>query len=252
MVALVDTAKSLTTELTQVKSEFGEMMEHIRSTGATPTQYSGVLDYLAMVNSGDPVQLDKAIEIMQGELNALARLRGKPVAGVDLLAEHADLQEQVAAGGISQQHAEEMAALREQQKAQSRQRTTQQQTSQQQQQYRTEETEARATLTALGNTLKTDPHYAVKAPQALALVQAQMGKLRPSQWPGAFIQAYNSIANPVAAVVPKPKPAAAPATGVPANQPLRARNPVASGAPAKKVGTLLDAINAGIARASGK
>src|SRR5690606_35109712 len=79
---------------------------------ATPEQFGEVLDYLKAVNSGDPAQIRGALKKVQDELNALSRMVGEPVAGVDLLDEHPDLKEAVEAGTLTPELAQELAASR--------------------------------------------------------------------------------------------------------------------------------------------
>jgi hypothetical protein len=227
ITSLVTTAKALTTERDQYKGQFEELNGYIAQTGASPEQYATALDYLRMVNSPNIADREQCLAFMQQEIKALAVSLGKPVPGVDLLSDHADLQQQVAGGGISQQHAEEIAAARAQrgqaQQFGQRQQAQQQQTAAQQQAVQA----GTQQLNALGAELQAaDPAgFAAKKAILVEALKPVFAQIPPSAWASTFRAAYTKLALP-AAPRPVPKPA------VPAAQPLRASNP-AGGTAAK-------------------
>jgi hypothetical protein len=251
MVALVNTAKALTAERDQYKTAYQEHIQYIQESGATPEQYSQAIDYLRMVNSGDPAQIEKCIAFMQTELAALSKLLGKPVAGVDLLADHPDLRQEVADGAISRQRAEEIAAARNNQAMRAdharymqEQNTAAQRAEQERRQYMAELNDLEKELMA------SDPQYAAKRPGIIAALRAKnpaTGKsliesTPPAKWQALFLRHY--------ALAKVPAPAPAPRQGVsnvPRNQPLRARQPAGGQAAAPK--SMLDALNQGMAEA---
>lgn len=240
MTALIDTAKSLTTERDTFRGERDEILGYIAETRATPEQYTQALGYLKAVNSGDPAQIREAIKTVQAELNALSSILGEPVAGVDLLANHQDLKALVENGDLSQQHAEELAAGRNQR--QHRDQGAQQLT--EQQRVQNDINQGKVALNTLETQFKAaDPHYAAKRAVLIPMLQPIFAQLPPSKWGEAFKTAYEKMPAPVPAAAPV---VAAPAK--PAGQPLRARQP--AGPAAKVPTTTMDAIDLAIEQAA--
>lgn len=238
MTKLVDIAKDLTAKHESAQRDRNEILGMITDTGATATQYTSALQYLKMVNSRDPVQIKQAIAVMQQELSALSRMAGVPVAGVDHLANHADLKAAVDAKQITQELAEEIAAGREHRSLQAQQSQV---THQSQERARMEHAAGVASLNKIGKQLAArDPNYRTKAMAVLQEIQADMKKLPPSQWAQAFLVAYTTYQPPKAAA-----PAVAKRPAVPKNQPLRGNNP--SGGQQSAPKTLEEAIGMGIA-----
>lgn len=232
ITTLVDTAKTLTAEVQKVTAERDEILGYIQQTGATPEQYSQTLNYLSLVNSPNRADQEKALEVMLQEVNALSRMLGKPVPGVDLVSEHADLVQAVREGDISPQHAQELAAARAQAKvATVREGAAQQNTAAQQ-----EIQAGRDALTALGNQLAADPHFAYKRGILVETLKPVFASIHPSKWASTFKAAYDKLPAPVAAA-PAPKPA----VKLPTNTPLRPNNP--AGGQLKAPGSALEAMN---------
>lgn len=251
MVTLVNTAKTLTAERDQYKATNDELMGMIQETKASPQQYGQALDYLRVVNGGNVEEIKKLIPFLQGELTALCRMAGVSVAGVDLLADHADLKQAVADGGMSKQHAEEIAAARDQ-------RRMQQTATQHVQQTREQQAEAKrqgiADLNALEVELKgQDPLFDKKRPlilQKLRTPDPRTGRTPiestpPHQWPQLFLKHYalTKLAPPKTGVL-----GAKPGAKVPTNQPLRARQPAGGATAAPK--SALEAVMQGISSVS--
>jgi hypothetical protein len=185
-----------------------DLIDMVRTTGATPDQYGQALDYLRDVNAaakGDRQAAERAYERMTGEMAALAKMLGKPVPGVhDPLSDHPDLQEAVAAGGeITAKRAEEMAALRAATRLQDHARQQQDQQSQQQAALQA----ADASIAQLDAHWKsTDPDYAAKRPHLNVMVAEYKRTLPPSQWAEATQRAYATLAGIKAPPPPAQKP----------------------------------------------
>jgi hypothetical protein len=235
MESLIGTVKAVTGERDKVVAEQKEFMSHIEATGATPEQYSQSLQIMGMLNSGEPVKVKQAIAALQQIIQANARVVGEPIAGVDMLSGHADLQEGVADGSISQQHAEELAAARERNKHQQTQGAHQQQTQQREQQWRQEVQQGKNELTALGQRLSADPQFAAKRAILVPALQATFAKSHPSTWAASFEAAYNNL---------KLAAPARPKTVVPTNQPLRAK--AGAGGAVKQPGSMREALDMGL------
>lgn len=178
-----------------------DLTRMVTDTGASPDQFSMTLDFLGLVNKGDPGSLDKAIDLVQTELQALCKLRGRELPGVhDPLAEHEDLRAEVEAGDLPRARAveiaktraaERLAAARSQHESQQREQTEAQQRATQ-----AAQEEARVALNELGAELQRDPHYAAKFPalkDALATIKAQHP---PHLWAAKVAIAYHAIPNP--------------------------------------------------------
>lgn len=251
MVTLVNTAKTLTAERDQIKATNDELMGMIHETKASPQQYGQALDYLRVVNSGDVGEIKKLIPFLQGELTALCRMAGMSVPGVDLLADHADLKQAVADGGMSQQHAEELAIGRDRTRTQS---TAVQQVQQTREQAAQAKQQGIKDLNDLEIELKgQDPLFEKKRPLILEKLRTpdpRTGKTpiestHPSRWPQLFLKHYalTKLAPPKAAVN-----GGKPVAKVPTNQPLRARQPAGGATAAPK--SALEAVMQGISSVS--
>lgn len=238
MTSLVTAAKNLTKERDAAQGSYKELMGYIEETGATPQQYGDALNYLKLVNSGDPARMQQALTLMQGEVSALARMLGVAVPGVDMLSGHKDLQEAVEAGTLSAQHAEELAAARERTKVVQGQSQQRQQVQQRGQQYEEARTAGRAALNQLGEQLKAVDPVAFAAKHAILreTLQTAMAVADPSQWAAIYKDAFNKLRLPTAGA-----PAARQRTQVPANQPLRAK--ARAGGAAKAPDSMLGALN---------
>lgn len=238
MTSLIGLVREKETAVKEAIASRDELLGMITETKSTPEQYGQALTYLTLVNSGDPVKMDQALTFMQQEVAALAKMLGKPVAGVDMLESFPDLKQQVADNLMLQEHAEEIAAARTSRQIatnQSQQRTVATQTE-------AAQTKAiadgKAALNAIGlQQSKTDKDFGRKREILVSVLKPTFDRLHPSQWASAWEQAYKKLVLP-----------AAPATGkVVAVQPLRGKNPSGGATPAPK--SLLDAVSAGIADA---
>lgn len=251
MVALVNTAKTLTQERDHFKAAYQEHIQYIQESRATPEQYSQAIEYIGWANSGDPAKIQKCIQFMQTELAALSKLAGVPVAGVDVLAEHADLKQKVADGALSLEDAQELAALRSSRAL----RTVHAQHTQEQnaaaERAQQERQQCMADLNNLEQELlANDPLYKTKRPAIIQALQAKnptTGKsliesTHPTQWTALFLRHYALAKAPAH----RPQPGAQ-GSSIPRNQPLRARQPAGGQAAAPK--SMLDALNAGLADA---
>ena len=242
MQQLIARVKEASAEREKIQRERDDLVGMVAETRATPEQFNQTLEYLRAVNSGDPKQIEAAIGVLQTELAALSRMIGKPVPGVDVLANHADLRQAVDAGDLSEAHARELAAARDARAFASRRYEAM---SAEQQQAAAIEL-GRQGLNDLEKQLQADPEYARKRAILIPALQPVLAQLPPARWVETFKAAYDRLKlGPVAA----PAAAAAPAAPTTAaHQPLRARTP--AGQAAKAPASLLEAINAGIEQGS--
>lgn len=203
--------------------------ETIKSTGADPQQMGNALNYLAAINSGDPVAMGQAMDFMQQEMAWLAKQLGRPAPGYDPLSEHADLAKQVADGDMTRPAAEELirsrrtTALQQDSQQRQRQQMEQQATAEQAHQ------QALQQVGALGQQLRAaDPHFDAKFKSIQPMVAVIQSTLPPQEWAGAIQRAYLAAPAPVVAPPAQRQPAAAP------NNPARATGLDLSQAPTKE------------------
>lgn len=203
--------------------------ETIKSTGADPQQMGNALNYLAAINSGDPVAMGQAMDFMQQEMAWLAKQLGRPAPGYDPLSEHADLAKQVADGDMTRPAAEELirsrrtTALQQDSQQRQRQQMEQQATAEQAHQ------QALQQVGALGQQLRAaDPHFDAKFKAIQPMVAVIQSTLPPQEWAGAIQRAYLAAPAPVVAPPAQRQPAAAP------NNPARATGLDLSQAPTKE------------------
>jgi hypothetical protein len=247
MTKLVDMVKERDTRLTQAD----ELFQSIESTGVTPDNFASMLGYLRVVNnqSASPEELELALQLIQSEARGLALRLGKPVAGVDFLAEHQDLKDAVENGTMTAEHANELAVARTKTKHDGETRTAAASAAEQARQAQEAHRRGTAALNALGQELAKDPLYATKAPIVVATLRPVFKTLPPDKWAEAFRAAYNELklsADVATGVAPS---AAQPVAQTPKPQPLRPSSPAGNGTRAPS--NTLDAINAALGSMGG-
>jgi hypothetical protein len=217
------------------------ILRPIEEAGATLEQFHEMVGLLGMINSDDPQQQLKALQLLQKDADALAVKLGYVPAGVDPLQGFPDLLARVNARTLTRQDAEQLAAAQRQ--TQANQRRTQEQ-QQRQTQAQTQTTAAvnqgRTAVAAAEQAFREiDPHANAK----IALLKADatfIQELRttpPTQWSAKFVARYKALPTPGAAPTPPP----------PAHQPLRGRAP--AGTTGMEPKTAMEALRAGIASA---
>lgn len=210
-----------------------DMVEMIRSTGATPQQYDMTLNYLDQVNkgiNGDVKAASQCWNWLMEELATLAPIVGKEVPGiVDPLKDHADLQREVENGDISRARALELAQQRAAAKARENADLARKQQADQQKQTEEQKQAAvqkgRESLTALGNELAAaDPAaYQAKFPMLAHIVKTEIvPKHPPGEWAQRAAMAWAKIVTMPAAPAPAPNGGGRPA---PAPAPVRPGGP---------------------------
>jgi hypothetical protein len=236
--SLIDTTKAVTAERDEIKQNFDYLIKGVQDTGTTPAQYGEALSWLALFNSNNPQQQEKALELVESVAERLAMLLGKERTVGDALSAHADLKDAVAKGQITAQYAKEIARTRNGAQFRGELSTQATAAAQQQQQAANEEAQGRQSLSELETTLMaSDPDYAQKKAILVPALKPIMGSIPWSQKKDKFLAAYKNLRLPNAAPA-KPK-------GAPANQPMRAKQP--AGGQSKAPGNMLDAINGALA-----
>jgi hypothetical protein len=232
--SLIDIAKTTTGERDAIKKDFDYLIQGVQATGATPAQYGETLSWLALFNSRDPAQQEKALELVESVAERLATLLGKERVVGDPLGAHQDLKDAVKTGQITAQYAKEIARTRNGQQFRTELQTGAQNEAQRQQQAQFEEQQGRQSLTDLEATLMaSDPQYAQKKALLVPALKPIMAQIPWSQKKDKFLEAYRALQLPSAA--------ARPAATAPKNQPLRPKNP--AGGQAKAPSSMLEAIS---------
>src|SRR5271166_5311824 len=233
--SLIDTAKTITAERDKIKTDFDYLVKGVESTGTTPEQYGETLSWLAMFNSRDPAQQEKALELVENVAERLATLLGKERTVGDPLAAHTDLKDAVAKGQITAQYAKEIARTRNNQSFRAELETSASKDAQAKEAAATELATARKDLSDLETTLMaSDPSYEAKKAILVPALQPVFTSIPPSQWKAKFMDAYKNI-NVGAPPAAKPQ-------GVPKNQPLRAGKQPAGGQ-TREPNSMLEAIS---------
>jgi hypothetical protein len=244
--SLIDTAKTVTAERDQFKTDFDYLVNGVQATGATPQQYGETLSWLSLFNAGikgDGAQLEKAYELIETVAERCALLLGKDRNVQDQLAAHADLQQAVQKGQITPEYAKEIARTRNGQQFRQQLSTTAQAEQEQQTAAATELATARSGLSQLEQTLiGTDPSYLAKKAILVPALKPVFASIPPSQWVQKFTEAYRNIK--VGA------PAAEPRAAVPKNQPLRAGKQPAGGQ-TRQPANMLEAMNSALSNMPG-
>jgi hypothetical protein len=185
------------------KAEASDRMnEVIADCGATPNQIGSAFLYLKQINSGDPGEMRKALKVMTAEVNALAKHLGESVEGIDPVADHQDLRDQIEAAALTPEAARELARSRANQKLEEQRRTTEAERQRADTEHRSVVDNAMSQVNAFNAQVKTsDPHFAAKleALKASGTFELIRDNMHPSKWPQAIAQAY--------AKIPDPKPA---------------------------------------------
>jgi hypothetical protein len=231
---LIDTAKTVTAERDKVQNDFNYLIKGVEATGTTPQQYGEALSWLALFNSDDPAQQEKALELVETVAERLATLLGKDRTVGDPLAAHADLKDAVTKGQLTAQYAKELARVRNGQQFR-QELTTQASTAEQhRQQAAQEEQQGRQSLHDLEQTLmKSDPQYEQKKALLVPVLKPIMQQIPWGQRAEKFMEAYRNIKIGGLPAARKP---------VPANQPLRAgKNP--AGGQTKAPSSMLEAVS---------
>lgn len=197
-------------ELAPMADRLRDWEDTITSTGATPEQFGGAMDYLTLLNSGKPENLAIAFEQIEGEYLALAKALGRPTsAGYDPIADHPDIAAKLENMDIDRDTALEVIAARNRAKVEQASRQTQQQQDSQQDGIE----QGRSEMLALEAELRvTDPAYSEKLTALTPALQAMTKVTAPDKWATSARRMFATLN------IPAPP---APVTKLPGATPLR-------------------------------
>lgn len=240
---LIKSTREATETAERAQGNFDEIIRGIQATGTTPDQYREVLSFMALFNSGDTAQQEKALELIEGVADRLATLLGKERTVSDVLAKHEDLRAAVAAGKIAPEYAKEIARTRNAQGFRSELDTQATESQRAQQAAEKEKADARVALNNLEAQLKrTDRDYERKKAQLVPILQTIFPTVPPREWANRFHQAYQQIKLAPRGAIPR--------------QPMRAGGGVGngkgraagnSGGMGQEPGSMLDAVSDALA-----
>jgi hypothetical protein len=242
---LIKTTKETEAKATEATQQLDYIVNGVRQTGMSPQQYSEVLSFMQLFNSGDPKQQETALGLIENIADRLSSLLGKERTASDPLKGHADLAAAVAQGQMTRQWAGQLAASRRQTQTRSEIETTARTAQDSQNAYAQEKEAARTDM----NTWETemaakDPQFKLLAPKLIKELKDDYQKIPPKEWLPRFQQAYR-VAKAAAGPVRSSATGQFVKGGIPANQPLRARSSAAGGVGSPK--TALEAMSAAIA-----
>lgn len=244
MRTLIDRTKQAEEKVSVAEGNFNTIVQGLQATGTTPEQYSEVLSFMQLFNSGVPDQQKQALGLLESMAERLATSLGVERSVTDPLRAHPDLLAAIQRGEVTKQFATEMARNRNQQGFRNQLNTTATEQREAQAAAEREKSESLSTLNRLEEQFRaSDPSYERKKELMLPMLQASFAQIRPSAWPGIFEKTYR--ATKVQAPVARQK--------VPANQPMRAgKSPAASGGKGdadmkSQPGSALDAMNNALA-----
>lgn len=217
--------------------DFNFMVQGVQATGASPEQYGETLSWLALFNSPDAAQKQKAYELVESVADRMATMLGVDRQVGDPLSAHADLKEAVRTGKLTADYAKEIARTRNQAKFQGEVTASATQEQQRQQQAKQELDKARLDLSQLEAVLEeTDTNWARHKRALVATLKPIFKIIPPSQWTTKFQEAYRELRNQRIIGPAKAR--------VPANQPMRPGKGGAAGSGTRaRSGTALDAVN---------
>lgn len=243
---LIDRTKQAEEKVTVAESNFNTIVNGLQATGTTPEQYSEVLSFMQLFNSGDPSQQKQALGLLEDMANNLATVLGVERASADPLKAHPDLQAAIQKGEITRQLAMEVARNRNQQGFRNQLQTSAQEQRDRATAAQKEVEDSKAEMNRLEDGFRaSDPLYERKKELMLPQLQSAFKRVRPSEWPALYTEMYRNTR--VQAPVRR--------APVPANQPLRAgKSPAVGGGKGGGTGDMktvpgsaLDAVNAALA-----
>jgi hypothetical protein len=210
---VITTLKSREAEITTLTEQMKPLAEArdaitsiLTETHTTPDQLSAYLEFNRMLQSNDRKDLESALQMIEAQRGALYKVLGKEPAdgGVDLLADFADLADDVKEARITRERALELASARRE-RAANEARSKQQQTRQQSVDQQKKASESALTdITAwTGELAKSDIDYKAKEEKLLEQVDEVIKTYPPNQWLPTLKLLYSGIVVQKAAPLPR-------------------------------------------------
>lgn len=217
------------TALKSAQDEVEQFREVVRSSMATPQEFSQAIAYMRMVKSGD---LDGALRVLDEQRRQIALATGRSVPGTDPLADFPDLRARVDQYQMDEQAALEIARSRVMVQEIQRAQEQSQFSAQRQHAMQQERAQAVAAIDQLGaQWAKTDPDFQIKEDVILKRIPDIARNFPPSMWAPQVRMLYDALS---AIPPPAPKKTA---------MPLRSSGKTGG---AKQPDTMLEALTAGL------
>ena len=200
-------ADALETQLEQVQPMVERFMAFDRTMqgiGATSEQVAAAVDYIGLVNNGNPHSLAQAREMLMAGVAEIDAITGQPSPTVDHVAQHPDLKNAVEKGELTEDYAKQIALARA--RDQHTQAREQQHRAGEQQRVANEQ-EAHAVAQASGDIealdrwlAQNDPAYPAMRPVLeQTLMTLQQAGVPPAQWVPTLVQQRESLRSMAAA-----------------------------------------------------
>lgn len=181
----------------RIETQHRELSEHLVAAGADVTSIAQASQALRALQSQDPVELERALAYIEARRQEIATRLGKPIPGVDLLAQHPDLKAEVEAYQMTPERATEIARLREverqHQETLARQSQEMQQAAHANQLMGRFETGKQAVNAVEAELVKSSPDYY----QVRALMEPFLAPIArmypPEQWAHAYRQLHGEV-----------------------------------------------------------
>jgi hypothetical protein len=107
--SLVSKVHESQAQLQAISGQVEQFREVVRSSGATPEEFSQAVDYIRLVKHGD---LEGALRVIDDQRRQISLALGKPLPGADPLSQFPDLRQRVEAYQMDEQAAIELARAR--------------------------------------------------------------------------------------------------------------------------------------------
>ena len=202
---------------TKAETELASVRDMVKASGLDQTEFQGMLQIGRMFKSSDPKDLQAALQELDAVRADVAKRLGVEAPGVDMLADHPDLQAEVDDMAISRERAVEIAGLRN---AKAKLDQEHERTSTQTQFMATVQTAASQMDVALAQRAATPGHAAkvewIKAQLSDPVKMQQfVSTYQPGQWQAAVMMMYDAYTPPaVQQAVPQPLRPGVVASGV--------------------------------------
>ena len=211
----------------QLQQDITEFKEMVQSTGMQPQEFSQMLEFGRLLNSGDESQARIALQMLDEQREAICKQLGIEAPGVDPLSDFPDLKLAVDNMEMTKEHALRLAKYERQEMATKHAQQTQQLQQQGDQEFQRTIADAAKTAEAYFDTRKNESDFAPKIRRIqehfkdTAKMQEFVQNFDPKQWFAQFRFMYDNMS-----VAP------APAKDLP--QPIRSRS-ATHGAPVTNV-----------------
>lgn len=184
---LASTVKEVSAERDQARQEVVQVRDYLQRHKVTPQQFEQAVGVLGMLNSGD---LEGALRVMDQQRQQIALALGKPLPGVDGLADFPDLRHKVDTFEMDEVSAYETARLRKHQSVVQQRDQQAQQSQQSQQVFQRAQMDVDALCKQLA---ASDIDYPVIEEQLVQDLPTILRDVPPASWPRVVKAQYDML-----------------------------------------------------------